>query len=358
MKKVYILCDSTFLNYSSGINTFVVNLFNFIHDNFTKNVYLITDKHFLNINIYNKLNAEYIDVDNVSMNSDKYLKNYSNAIIQHFKNKNNIENSIFIANSLSTTMAIDILSNIYPKNKYISYTHIGDLIHNEYDSYDFPTKEKDEYLNILKKNNNIIVCTQSNNLCNFLKQTYNLKNVQVAEEISYVNNDLLKFPSLPNNDILIICSNYKRKRLDIMFDAISRTNYNVKLICKNIAGYYDIKKLINKYKIKVNIIQNIPNDKMIIHIKGSKLLLHISDIEFFPYSVLESSFFIPTLINSDTEWGKLFPNELTYKVNSREPEEIAKKIEKYIKLNNLNDYDVYYNKCIKSWKKIIGDVID
>lgn len=358
MKNFYILCDSTFLNNSSGINTFVVNLFNFVKNNFNYNVYLVTDKHFLNVNIYNKLQTEYINVDNISMNTETYLKVYSESLVNHFKDKININNSIFIANSLSGTIAIDILSKKYPNNKYISYTHIGDLIHEEENSYDFPSKEKEEYLKIFKKNNNILICTQSENLCCFLKNKYKLKNVLVAEEISYINKKLLNFPSLINNDILIICSNYKRKRLDIMIEAISKTNYKAKLICKDINGYYDIKHLIEKYKVKLSVIKNIPNDKMIIHIKDSKLLLHISDIEFFPYSVLEASFFIPTLINSDTEWGKLFPDDITYKVNSRNPEEIAKKIEKYIKLNNLNNYDVYYNKCIKSWEKIIGDVID
>lgn len=345
-----ILCDSTFLNNSSGINTFVRHLYS----NRSKEhaVRIITDDVFINKNEYSECNMDYIDIEFMSMDEINYIDKYSQAMSKYIiKNYNHNEQIIFVANSLATTKVLDNISSEFINSKFITYTHIGDLLHDDILNYDFPEKDKKEYIKIVNENDKIFFGTQSENLKNYINTLTPNKVMTLLEPILGIEKTVL---DLQFDNILIICSNYKRKRLDQMLSIAGAVGKPTKIILGKIDGYYDIVELAKKHKVKIQILQNIPNKEIMFHVKNSRVLLHISETEFFPYSILESAFHIPCVINSDTNWGKLFPDDMCLKINNRNLNEYVETI-KLLYTNNYelkSNYYSYMIECNEQWDNL------
>lgn len=342
-----ILCDSTFLNNSSGINTFVRHLYaNRTNKHDAK---IITDGVFINKNEYNDCNMDYINMDFMSMDEIGYTDKYSQIMTQHILDNYDCNKEIiFVANSLATTKVLNNISSKFINAKFITYTHIGDLLHDDITNYDFPEKDKQEYIKIVNENSKIFFGTQSENLKNYINTITPNKVLTLPEPILGIDKSVL---DLQFDNILIICSNYKRKRLDQMLNIAGKIGKPTKIILGKIDGYYDIIELAKKYKVKIQILQNIPNKEIMFHVKNSKVLLHISETEFFPYSILEAAFHIPCIINSDTKWGELFPENMCFKINNRNYDEYVDTIKLLYKNDYINkpNYHSYMLECDNSW---------
>ena len=351
-KNIYILCDSTFLNNSSGINTFVVNLYNLLADKY--NVYILTDKCFLDVNSYLKYQILYVELDNISMNNEKYIDYYSRKISDYIlSNINHNDKNIFVANSLATLKTLDIISNTFINSKFLLYTHIGDLLCDDIEYYDFPKEDMDNMIKIINQNKKIVVGTQSYRLAKFLKSIFE-KVVTLYEPIIQYNT-FSKITAKFNN-ILVICSNYRRKRLDLVIKYAGELNIPLKILCTKRSGYYDLQQLATKHNTKLQILENIPNKDILFHIITSKMLIHFSEIEFFPYSILECASYIPCLINSNTIWGKLFP-DFVNKVSLDDTDDNIKKRIVEIFNNGKPQLDIkdYMNKCEEQWVNFIHE---
>lgn len=349
---VYILCDSTFLNNSSGINTFVVNLYNLLISRY--NVYVVTDKCFLNADLYIKYNMMYVDLKNIFMDDKNYINYYSNKLSDYILNNiNHNDKNIFVANSLATLKTLDIISNTFVNSKFLLYTHIGDLLCDNTDYYDFPKEDMENMIKIVSQNKKIVVGTQSYRLANFLSSIFE-KVITLYEPIIQYNT--FSKINVQFDNILVICSNYKRKRLDLVIRYAGELGIPLKILCTKRNGYYNLQQLANKYKTKLQIFENIPNKDILFHIKTSRILIHFSEIEFFPYSILECASYIPCLINSNTIWGKLFP-DFVDKVSLDDTNDNIKK--RIIEVFNCGkpqlDIKDYMNKCEEQWVNFISE---
>lgn len=87
------------------------------------------------------------------------------------------------------------------------------------------------------------------------------------------------------------------------------------------------------------------------------MMIQLADIEVFPYSIVESIFHIPCVINGKSKWGQEFLEEAIkidpedYSVDSMI--DIYNNFESYDRL----DYNKYYNDTKYSWSNYIKRLI-
>lgn len=308
---VVVICESNFLNNSSGINTFINHLTTML-EKFNLNTYLVvSDLHnFEDIYTYKEKNitilsdSEYDSCLNVQTldQQDKYIESFFKTIRKNIPNDNNI----FISNSYSSTKVFEKLVDFYPKSKFYAYTHVGDIFSpTKEDLYDFSEDMNTEYLKTLRDNDFIKILTQTDCMNDRLSYIIDRDDILTIPEPLYID-DVYDI-GMRDDNILIVCSNYKRKRFDLMLKYVGLSGKPVKILCYKEDGYYDIKELLLKNNIKKYIIiENINNKNVSFHTLMSKMLLHFSEIEVCPYSILEASSIIPSVINSNAQWTKSF----------------------------------------------------
>lgn len=331
-----IICDSKFLINSSGINTFVKNLCKLFYINKIE-YYLYTDYNTKISDIYTK---------NISI---KQTKNIFDTL-----SKLNVNTKyFFIANSLDSLIILDKLSHIYKESKFMYYTHIGDIIHDDFNSYDFSIEDKNLTINIINNNNNISIGTQSYNLYNLLNKKYTNKIYTLFEPL-YIENNINNIKKYKIYDIISIMSNTKRKRIDKIIKLTSKNNFNTLLATYSYYGYYDIRNLCIQNKTNINVVENIFNDYIPEYCMYSDIMLHSSNIEVFPYAILECASYIPVIIDINGLWSNLFPDEYVYKCNFDNNDELLNTI-KIAKNNKLKfDLNKYMNLCEKQWLEVIN----
>lgn len=351
-KNVYILVDAGFLNNSSGINTFVKHVINMFINELNVNIKLITDDKNIILSNDCYCNIDIITCEkfmqtltmNTPLGNQRFIsEKIKKAVLDNIYP--DVEN-IFIANSYSTTLTLINIMNIYKKSRFITYTHIGDIFSPELEnSFDFSSEITNAYLELLKNNEKLEIFTQSEimkkQLFKVLKsENLNIEVVTMPIFVDFSYDDFDKY-----NDIIIICSNYKRKRFDKMFKFLEGTELKVKILMHDTKGYYNIEELCKQYKINVDIYKDIPNEYVQLHICSSKMLLHFSDIEVYPFSILESSFFIPVVINN-AEWCKSF-EEIAILVDY---DTNYNKIVSELETKPTNNYKKYKSKFLRDWK--------
>lgn len=355
MRKYVLICDSVFLNNSSGINTFIVHMCTMFKKNNVPYVLFTDDVFDISSSGISKFNHEIVCTrykqDYKMQKYDTYVQDMVNRISM-FKFDND---TVYIANSMPTTKVIDKISKVND-GKFISYTHIGDFFHDDNLSYDFSEEYKKQYFDTISNNDKIMIGTQSENIANYLTEYLPFKSdIHYLPEPLYTNERFIKLDFIKKSGAVIICSNYKRKRLDIMLKYCGMLNIPVRILCSNIIGYYDIKKLIVENNVNAKIYTNIKNSEISFHISNSKMLIHFSDIEVFPYSILESSPYINCVINKNAMWGSLFPDELCTKVDyNDESETLETLISVYNSDNNdkLLNLEEYQNMTFNKWYNI------
>lgn len=374
-KEIVIICESYFLNNSSGINTFVRNLIILLDkiqcDTDIKSITLISDNinnlyFFKNqINDYNiNINYYAIDVESkykMTTNHHNYFMHFNESLDLFLCDiKDNIK-YIFISNSsLTTKLIINRINEIKKYNSvFYSYTHIGDIFDlNKKDVHDFKIDEVTEYLKILSSDiskQHITILTQTQCMKNRLYDLTKHPNINVIEEPLYLNFDsYLPFPK--TEDILVIAGNYKRKRYDKMIRLIKLANKPFKIIVGNKKKIYDIEQLIKDNNItqEFQILEELENSFVYNHICQSKMLLHVSDIEVCPYSVLEAASIIPTVINNNNYWSDSFKN--ICEVIDVDDDEIFLKVINDIYNNKIStkfNYIEYVDMFTNKWKNIL-----
>lgn len=328
--KIILLCHNSFLINNSGINTFITHMETMCNE--------------LNIK-YEIITEEY---NKVKHNNVYYVTSFNKCIETLYK-KYSEENNIYIADSLFTLPLLDLLSKSLKQGKFIYYTHIGDLLHNDIDNFDFTLQEKDLTISLLKNNPKLIIGTQSKQLQELLSNIFSKIRVEYLPEPVYLNLDTY---DLKVYDISCIMSNSKRKKIPMVIDLCNKLGLSLNLITSDIIGYWDITNLIKGKK--VNILTNVPNNNIPSCISLSKILIYFSDIEVFPYGILESASIIPVIINNNTLWGNLFPDKFVYKVDYNNLEECK------ILINNLLENSIpkmdlkkYQEETINIWKQFM-----
>lgn len=329
--KIVMLCHNEFLVNSSGINTFITQMENMCNDM--------------------KIEYEIITPykENIKHNNIYWVKSLNNCI-QDLYNKYNIENNIYISDSLFTLPLLDLLSKSLKQGTFIHYTHIGDLLHDDVNNFDFTKQEKDLTINILNNNNKIILGTQSRNLQEHLSNTFSKTKVKCLPEPLYIFKE--NYEDLKLYDVSCVMSNSKRKKIPKVIELCEKLNLSLNLIT-NILGEYNINQLINDSKAQINLLTEIPNNNIPSCVSLSKILIYFSDIEVFPYAIIENASVVPVIINNNTLWGKLFPEELVYKVDYNNIEECKNLILSNLKPKmNLKEYQQY---TINKWKQLDGE---
>lgn len=327
--KIIMLCHNTFLMNNSGINTFITHMENMCNE-------LKVD--------YEIITENY---EKIKHNNVYYVSSLNNCIEDLYK-KYDKNNNIYIADSLFTLPLLDLLSKTL-KGKFIYYTHIGDLLHNDESNFDFSQKDKELTIRILENNTKIIIGTQSEQLRNFLSNTFSKNKVEWLPEPLYLNNDIY---DLKVYDVSCVMNNSKRKKIPEVINLCNKLNLSLNLITSDIIRYWNIVELIKNKKI--NVLEEVPNDNIPSCISLSKILIYFSDIEVFPYGILESASIIPVIINNNALWGKLFPDEFVYKVDYNNFEECKKIINNLLE-NPIPKMDLkqYQQKTINIWKKFM-----
>lgn len=379
--ELIIFVDSIFLNNSSGINTFVkhfmgmVDKFNHLDHNRNINLNILSDdievlKWFIETNhVPTKyftidVNSEDISVKN-RYNRQMHLVISFNKFIDSVKKSAKNSEYIFVTNSYFTTKILHdnmhTINKVFIKNKCFAYTHIGDIFDmSKSDVHDFERSEVDEYVKLLsteKFKQNIKILTQTKCMMDQLSLLTNNKNIAVVEEPLYLNlNFSIVNDSVKTDEILIIAGNYKRKRYDKMIKLLSIVNKPFKILVGKKVLYYDLEALIKECNIECEytIIENLENDFIINHILMSKMLLHVSDIEVSPYSILESASFIPAIIDNNNIWSRSF-DDIGHLVNCDDYDEFKRVVDDVYnnKISSKFDLNKYTELFEKKWKEVL-----
>ena len=348
MKHLVLIVESFFLNNSSGINTFIKNICTL----YPNNTIVVTDceEDISDLKIYKKNNIKMIYSENMCLAS--YSRDfYKKVIINNISKLDKSLEYVFIANSFMTLeiLTLDIFKDF--KNYKLSYyTHIGDLLEpTKKDLHDFKSDEIYDLLNILK-NNNIEILTQTNCVKERITNLINKNSIVLSEPV-YLNGLDIKLTK--KDTVLIISSNYKRKRFDLMLKLLSKIDCNIKILCDSINGYYDIYQLLKINNIltkNVVILENVNHSQLKQHIISSKCLLHISDIEVCPYSVLEASIYIPSIINNNSIWSEDF-KDISYMIDPNNEDRYKNIMNDILNtdIKTLFNYNEYMKNCKFQW---------
>lgn len=370
-KRILFLIDSDFIGNSSGIYTFMKHIIRM----FNKIGYVVDI--ISEIPIYEKIDSDTINRD-ITLSFPKYdddtyigdMYNVNSMLIDgsimpsFFKKEIDLYLSkhspqLVIANSLSTTKAL-IGSAV--EDISISYTHIGDLMdESKVSMYDFTEESVVEYLSVLN-NSTIQIGTQSQGSKNRM--------LEVLPKRKYDSISVLFEPYISNTEIvdyyenkkgiIIISGNYKRKAYDKMLEIAGKCKVPVTIVCGNVDhGYFNIRELVYKNKIKeFRILNDYHNDMVPQLIKGHRMMLQLADIEVFPYSVVESIFHIPCIINGKSKWGQEFLEEAIKIDPDNYSIDCIKKVydnfDTYKKLN----YQEYYSDTKQSWLNYMEELIN
>ncbi len=352
MSKIVLLIESFFLNNSSGINTFIKNMCIMFPDN----IIIVTDceESIRDLSWYKKHNIQIIY--NSGSMDDYSEENYKKQIISNLYKLDKTCNYIMIANSFITLSILNEYNLDEFKYKTLCYyTHIGDILDpDKKDIHDFKDINISKIFEYLK-NENINILTQTNCVKKRLLKLLNKDSIVLPEPLYVDGLDIFK---KNNKTVLIIASNYKRKRFDLMLKLLSNIDCNIKILCDSITGYYDIYHLLKTNNISTKnivILENINHAQLKQHIIGSKCLLHISDIEVCPYSVLEASIYIPTIINNNNVWSKDF-NNISYMIDPNNEKESISIINNILNtdVKTLFNYEEYKSNSKDKWVNLIG----
>lgn len=334
--KIIMICRNNFLVNNSGINTFITHM-ETLCDNIKIKYEIITENY----------TEGKIKHDNVF-----YVNSFNNCVKQLYEKYKN-ENNLYICDGLETLELMNDLSFKLNFGKFLYYTHIGDIIHEDKDNYDFSLEEKERTLNILNNNNKIIIGTQSEELKNYLLHTFSNKKVVCLLEPLYINT-----PEICDFKVYDVCSimnNTKRKKIEKVINLCEKLNISLNLISSGLFGYLNMVNILNTTKCKINFLEKVPNSNIPSCIALSKILIHFSDIEVFPYSILESASIVPVVINNNTLWGKLFPDDLVYKVDYNDYDECNRIINEILKNPKPKmDLQKYQKDCETRWKNFLG----
>lgn len=371
MERICIMCDSYYISNSSGVYTFIkhcVTLFNkmgYVVD-------FITDrparKYVCNTVNSGNVNFHYIKDINIMYRSDYFETdvqyNMVGDMFTRYLEKYMYENKpkLIIANSLSTTRSIyNLIDKINDLGiKHIAYTHIGDLLDkNKKHMYDFQEEDVIKYLGLME-NKSIHIGTQSDKFIPKIKNILCNDNIHHLPEPYYEPSDMIDL-GLEKDGVIIISGNYKRKNYKDMLYLVGKMNVPVTILCSNYKnGYYDIENLIMENNIKVyNIIDNLYNDYVPMMISRHRMLLQLSEIEVFPYSVLEAVHKIPCVINKSSEWGECFVDEC-YKINLKDIDSELENIMNIYHNDNIKKLNLeeYQKLCYNKWYDFINKEVD
>lgn len=316
---VILLCSSCMLYENSGIYTFIKNT----------------------INLFSKIGGEillYTDATNVISEAN---------IIRDREHLISIcENNIIISNDYASLKWIKDVLHIAKSCYY--YTHIGDMFHDKLDFYDFEYAETMEAIDIIKNNKINILC-QTYQIKEYLQTVFNNTAICVAgEPLIEMNDDI--FVSKFENTALCIMSNLKRKRIDDVIRICKYLNYSLILITSSNSGYYNINKIAKDASVDVKIFTNVDNSYMPLYYSMSTFLIHFSEIEVLPYSVMEALKYIPVFINNDAYWTNFISDEYVHKIDKNDFKYILENVDKF---KNF-DYNKYMEETKKQWLYIIN----
>lgn len=316
---VILLCSSCMLYENSGIYTFIKNT----------------------INLFSKIGEEillYTDATNVISEAN---------IIRDCEHLISVcENNIIISNDYTSLKWIKDVVHIAKSCYY--YTHIGDMFHDKLDFYDFEYAETIEAIDTIKNNKINILC-QTYQIKEYLQTVFNNTDIYVAgEPLIEMNDDI--FVSKFENTALCIMSNLKRKRIDDVIRICKSLNYSLILITSSNNGYYDINKIAKDASVDVKIFTNVDNSYMPLYYSMSTFLIHFSEIEVLPYSVMEALKYIPVFINNDAYWNNFISDEYVHKIDKNDFKYILDNVDKF---KNF-DYNKYMEETKKQWSYIIN----
>lgn len=370
-KRIAFVIDSFFIGNTSGIFTFVKH-FAKMCQNLGYVLDLIVDQYdgievprkFDTSNVSYFYTSGFHDTRNLSL---MYKMTYESKVrpeifARSFKNYlTEFKPIAVVSHSFSSTIALYKLKPLLDELgiKPLAYTHIGDIMcPNNVDLLDFGDDITLNYIRLLK-HLPFSVGTQTLASQKALDKMHLKSKPLLLPEPYYEPQSFYKTPS-GTRGVLIVSSNYERKRFDLMFEILSITGLPVTVVC-GLAKRKKDQKSLRQMAMDAGVqgyrqINDLPNDLMVDIIKQHRVLLHMSEIEVMPYAILEASSHIPCIVNKNAPYTDGIPGSVV-KIDPDDMYECVSTImEVYGDTYEYLSFDSreYVADCEQIWSEFLG----
>lgn len=377
---IIFMLESGMINEYSGINTFMRHFVTMYKKEFknTHNLFLLTHNiEDLDLRIQTELIADGVTILGSKKNSQPKYMDMSNVLemAKDHNGENILLDSILITNTINSLEYVKDPELLKTVQKLIHYTHIGDILSEEFVKYDFDKKVVENYYNNLKYFKSI----DTDNKFKILCQNQSIKDIM--DRKIETNADIIWMPLYVNytkfrmhaDHVISIGGNYKRKRWDLMCHFISNRKKFLKIdkmkwyCAVKKEGSYNISELASRYDlIKDMTVNRVQNNTVSNLIDNAKYMLFLSDIEVCPYVILESIFKIPVVI-SDNFWGQgmqeyvreceINKNNVILinhdNIDKFDLCEFESRITKNTNKDIIRSYNIYHDKFVSQWKNVL-----
>lgn len=356
-----ILCDGYFIGSGSGINTYIRHLSRmFIEMGY--DVHLITDTPIgekltsmnyqkMGVHVHPPTQKTYNEVrpHTIDFEYDYVANEFLVYAIEFVKEYNPIA---MFANSYGTSVAIKNIPNYNGKTGLI--THIGDVMSPSFESvWDYQPDVTGAFLSEIDNDDIDLICQTEGVKKTHLRVLKNRTNAVVCHEPLYVNANFQLRKE--RNGVIVVAGNYKRKKIHDVIRMCGKAGLPLTIITNRNACDFDddLDIACIRYGVEFDIIENIANDFVIPHIKSHRLMLHMSDVEVCPYSIIEAMPFIPCVIKKDVPWTDGFYPEYTIKVDIDDIDVLKEAYENYDQYPTI-DLVEYQKECKASWVRYLS----
>ncbi|CAM0094748.1 hypothetical protein VPHK567_0309 [Vibrio phage K567] len=360
MKKIGIMIDGYFVSSGSGINTYVRHLCQTLIKDLGYDVTLFVDtpiEEKVSLNQYNK-----IGVNIVNANENYRVRTFTasfeeNHVARVFKDicqpwVDEHKPVAMISHSYGTALAVRDLE--FDGKKCI-VTHIGDVMAPDLpDLWDFEDHTVRSFLQSLDNNDIDLVCQTEGIVDNHLKVLKNRdrKSCIVCHEPFHVAIDRQLRPV--REGAIVVAGNYKRKRLHDVIDVCAKADIPLTIITGDKTGYgEDLDMYCIKQKVRYNIIEKLANDFVVPQIRSHRIMIHLSDIEVCPYSVIEAMPYVHCLVKKGAPWTHKFYPEYTTRIDLDDIDIVKDAYENYDKYETM-DLAEYQKSVNDSWEAYLS----
>lgn len=311
-KRIAFLIESFFLSNVSGIYTFVKHFSKMCADHNVR-LDLIMDTSY-GFEAPKELNSDHVslfasprmlndDCEYVAyglkFEDDVRVKAFTTSLAGYCEEFDPI---MVVSHSYATTKVLKALKT---KSRKVAYTHIGDIMDaNNTELLDFSSDLTRAYIELLSTLD-FEIGTQTTSSKEALEALMPEAKVTLLPEPFYVPKVVYQTAD-KRKGILIISSNYDRKRFDKMFEIIAITGLPV-TVCAGYTGEgeHELEAMAKAAGVQgFRLLKNVPNDYLTGIIRQHKVLLHLSEIEVMPYAILEASVHIPCVVNGNAKWAQ------------------------------------------------------
>lgn len=281
----------------------------------------------------------------------------SNILIKYIKRNFKKDDCIVL---YSYWMYVHAFVAAVVKKKLYNYNNIKFITRcHRFDVYEYANEDYIPFRNIIYKNVDKIYSI-SNDAIKYIKENYNYKNLNCEISMLGTFDNGISISKKGRTLKILSCSWMRAvKRIDLIFEAIKNTNFDIEWCHIGDGDEFDkIKNLIDSNgnkKLKCKLLGAMPNSEIIDYYRNEdvNVFLNVSESEGIPVSIMEAMSFGKIIIATDTggvneivfdnENGFLLPIEFT-------SEELFSKLKAIFEMNN-NNYNIMSKKSRNIWEE-------